>query len=520
MGSGRTVHYSPSMPRVVIAAGSQIAADAGAAIADIGGNAVDALLAATLVSLCTDPGIVAPGAGGFVSIWPTEGRPEVIDGYAAMPGLGGARTPNPATIREVFIDYGGGLSTIVGESSVAVPGAIAAFGVAAQRHGKVPWHELIQPAIEAATKGFPLPPAAAEYLQFSHELVFGWDPASRAALHHSDGTPLAAGDIVHMTDLPEALEVLAEEGPAAFYTGSLAERMVSAMEEVGGLLTREDLSAYRAEVRRPIEIEYGDWAIATNPAPAVGGASTLAQVLLADPDLDGMSPEGLKQFAAAQAAVFGFREEHVDHAVDRTEQLERLLEMARDGTLLSSPSTAHNSAVDSEGLACSITVSAGYGSGWVVPGTGLFMNNCLGELELNPAGFLKAPPGSRLVSNMAPTVGRRSDGAVVALGSPGAARITSAVATVLLALARDGLSLEDAVLRPRFHVETYEGVPSVAHEVGVAMPPLPGYIDRAFPDQAMYFGGAHSAMYEPGRGLVAAPDPRRAGAFAYGGSTG
>ncbi|MBT8207096.1 MAG: gamma-glutamyltransferase family protein [Acidimicrobiia bacterium] len=512
------MHYAPSMPRVVIAAGSQLAADAGAAIADIGGNAVDALLAATLVSLCTDPGIVAPGAGGFVSILPTNGRPEVIDGYAAMPGLGGTGTPNPATIREVFIDYGGGLSTIVGESSVAVPGAIAAFGVAAERHGRVPWRELVQPAIEAASKGFPLPPAAAEYLQFSHELVFGWDQASRVALHHDDGTPLSAGDTVHMADLPDALEMLATEGPSSFYTGSLAQRMVSAMEEVGGLLTREDLAAYRAEIRQPIEIEYGDWAIATNPAPAVGGAATMAQVLLADPTLEGLSQEGLTQFAAAQAAVFGFREEHIDHAVDRNAQLERLLELARDGTLLSSPSTAHNSAVDSDGLACSITVSAGYGSGWVVPGTGMFMNNCLGELELNPAGFLKAAPGSRLVSNMAPTVGRRNDGAVLAIGSPGAARITSAVATVLLAVARDGLSLEDAVLRPRFHVEKYDGAASIAHEVGVDMPAIPGYLDRPFPDRAMYFGGAHSAMYEPSRGLVAAPDPRRAGACAYGGT--
>lgn len=505
------------MPRVVIAAGSQIAADAGAAIADIGGNAVDALLAATIVSLCTDPGIVAPGAGGFVSIWPTHGSPEVIDGYAAMPGFGRSAEPNPETIREIFIEYGGGLHTIVGESSVAVPGAIAAFGVASQRHGRVPWSELVEPAIEAVEHGFPLPPAAAEYLQFSHELVFGWDPASHKALHRSDGSPLVAGDTVMMDDLADALRVLADEGPQSFYTGTLAERIATAMEDVDGLLTREDLASYRAEIRSPIEVAYGDWTFATNPPPAVGGAASLAQVLLADPTVDGLSPQGLRQLAEVQAAVFGFRAEYIDHAANRTAEVERLMELARSGDLLSSPSTAHNSAVDSDGLACSITVSAGYGSGWVIPGTGMYMNNCLGELELNPAGFLAEPPGTRLVSNMAPTVGRRSDGAVVAVGSPGAARITSALATVLLALARDGLSLEEAVLRPRFHVEMHDGVPTIAHEAGLSMPQVPGFADRSFPDHAMYFGGAHSAMLDPKRGLVAAPDPRRAGAMALGG---
>jgi gamma-glutamyltranspeptidase/glutathione hydrolase len=156
----------------------------------------------------------------------------------------------------------------------------------------------------------------------------------------------------------------------------------------------------------------------------------------------------------------------------------------------------------------------------MVPGTGLWMNNSLGELELNPRGFHALAPGTRLVSNMAPTVARRRDGAVLAIGSPGADRITSAISQVLVNFMHLGLSLHDAIDHPRLHVEVFAGAPAIAAEPGVDLEAIDGYRVRRFPDRSMYFGGVQAAMWMPGAGHFEAADPRRTGGTARGGGAG
>jgi gamma-glutamyltranspeptidase/glutathione hydrolase len=178
-------------------------------------------------------------------------------------------------------------------------------------------------------------------------------------------------------------------------------------------------------------------------------------------------------------------------------------------------STAHVSAVDSLGTACAITASYGYGSGATVPGTGLWLNNCLGELELNRAP-LRA--GERLRSNMAPTVGRRDDGTVLALGSPGADRITTALLQVVASFAHGGASLQEAVDRPRLHVHHLdEGDPDgptrVEAEEDLPLPHLDLPVRRHH-RHSMYFGGVGAALRLGSGSLEAAADPRRAGAVA------
>ena len=194
-----------------------------------------------------------------------------------------------------------------------------------------------------------------------------------------------------------------------------------------------------------------------------------------------------------------------------------MLEQARIGDLasiLSAPSTSHTSTVDDAGTACAITVSAGYGSGAMIPGTGLWLNNSLGEIELHPGGLHADPPGTRMLSNMAPTVCRRKDGAVLAAGSPGADRITTAMSQVLYRLMGTGATLTDAVGAPRVHVEVFRGEPVVAAEPGVGDGPFPGLAVRRFDERSMYFGGVQAAMWDRLGGLVAAADPRRDGGTA------
>ncbi|HEX9643684.1 MAG TPA: gamma-glutamyltransferase [Acidimicrobiia bacterium] len=511
------------MRRVSIAAGSHLAADAGAAIADDGGNAVDATVAAVLVSMCTDPGIIAPGAGGFLTIWPQGADPVVIDAYAEMPGRGLGHERRGTGGREVWLEYGGGLHTVVGPGSVAVPGALAGLALAVERFGRLPWSAVVEPAIEAVAAGFPLSAAAGAYLAYSHDSIFGWDPASREVLHHSDGTPLGEGDIVNIPDLVDTLRAIAYEGVDVLYRGDLGRHIAAAVQEGDGLLTVEDLAGYRPEVRRPLLAAVDTWMAATNPPPAVGGACLAAMLLLLDDHpFATWSADEVEHLARVQRAVLTYRRRRLDPAAsDREREAAALLDMARVGDLegvLTAPSTVHTSGVDTDGLGCSVTVSAGYGSGMMVQGTGFWLNNSLGEMELHPDGFHHPLAGTRLVSNMAPTVARSSDGVILAIGSAGADRITTAITTVLLNFIHLGMSLREAVAHPRVHVETFDGTPRIAHEPGLPVGAFDDLVPRRFPDMSMYFGGVQAALWDPVAGLYEAADPRRTGGTARGGA--
>ncbi len=513
----------PRMRRVGIASGSQLAADAGAAIADVGGNAVDAAVAGVIVSMCTDPGIIAPGAGGFVTIWPGSGDPVVIDCYAEMPGRGLSPDQFGHGGREIWLEYGGGMHTVVGFGSVAVPGAFAGFALAVERYGTMPWSEIVGPAIAAVDAGFPLSGAAAEYMAYAHESIFGWHPPSHHVVHHPDGTTLAEGEIVHIPELAHSLRQIAEEGVEALYRGDLGAAISDAVIAGGGILTRKDLAAYEPQLRKPTQVQVDTWQVATNPPPAVGGACLAAMLLLLDDHpFTSWTAEEVRHLARVQRSVLRYRKQRLDPAEsDRVAEAAELLEYARLGdlgALMSAPSTVHTSAVDSEGAGCAVTVSAGYGSGVMVPGTGMWMNNSLGEIELHPEGFHHAEPGTRLVSNMAPTVARSDLGSVMAIGSPGADRITTAISTVLLNYIHLGMSLRDAIAHPRLHTEQFEGQLTIAYEPGLAVSAFDDFVPRRFPDLSMYFGGVQAALWDPMAGHFEAADPRRTGGTARGGS--
>jgi gamma-glutamyltranspeptidase/glutathione hydrolase len=383
------------------------------------------------------------------------------------------------------------------------------------------WADVVAPTARWAEEGFPLSPVAAEYLTYSHEPIFDVQPDSFRALHHADGTPLIEGETVHIEGLAESLRLLAKNGPGEFYTGSLGRRMADEVLGHGGSLTAEDLAAYRPIEREPIVVEADGWQVATNPPPALGGAVLAAILLLVeDHPFRSWTEEEARRLAAVQRAVLSYRARVLDRSTDRAAAAAELLDRARAGdlqALLGSASTIHTSCVDSDGLACSVTVSAGYGSGVMVPGTGLWLNNSLGELELHPTGLDSFRPGDRLPSNMAPTVARRSDGAVLAIGTPGASRITTSIAQVLVNFFHVGMSLTDAVDHPRLHVEVFGGRPTIAYEPGMPVVAFDDLEARAFPDLSMYFGGIGVAMWDPLAGHFEAADPRRSGAAGSGG---
>lgn len=513
------------MPRVAVATVSEEAARAGARIAEEGGNAVDAAVAAGLLSVVTHPGMCSIGGGGYAAIWPATGPPEVVDGGHEMPGRGLPRERFGDGLVEVRLEYGGGVETVVGPGSVATPGLLAGLDLAASRHGRLPWRVLLEPARERAREGFPMPASSHGFLRHAHEAIYGRDPRSRAALHDGDGGLLEPGETIRVEGLAETLGAIAEEGAEVFYRGELGRKVADHVRERGGLLTRADLGSYRAVVREPTAVALDGWRAATNPPPALGGAVLAAMLRLMGerPGREGWSDEDLRHFVRVQRAVLEYRHAHLDTSVDVAGDAARLLEEAARGDparLGGSASTLHTSAVDSEGTACAITLSDGYGSGIVPPGTGIWLNNCLGERELNRGGYHVREPGTRLPSNMAPTVARRPDGALLAIGSPGADRITTAILQVLLDVVRVGTAPERAVERPRLHVEAGPEGPRIACEPGVPLGVLEelGLPVREFEGPSMYFGGVELVLRGGDGAFETAADPRRTGGTAVGGS--
>ncbi len=497
---------------IAVATTSQLAADAAAEIADRGGNAVDCGIAAAMCSINTQPGVCALAGSAFVTIWPADQKPITIDGNVAVPGAGLAAA-RKALAEPVELEYGGGVRTLVGSGSVAVPGTLAALHLASERYGKVSWSDLLRPSIRAAREGFPLAAACHHYLEYSGDVIFGRSPDGHSALHNDDGSLRKTGSAIVVPHLAETLGVLAEEGPDVFYKGYIGKRIVEHVQENGGLLTIDDLQNYVPQVRDSLMINVGDWQIATNPPPAIGGASLAAMLLTFGTEKIGRWDDAtLARLYQTQLAVMSYRLEKLDTADDVSEPVAELLEAARSDALLSrwaSGATVHTSTVDSCHLACSITASSGYGAGEMPDKTGLWLNNSLGELELNPQGLTAAPPGRRLPSNMAPSAAR-SGNAVLAIGSPGADRITTALHQFLVNFAQLGLDLDDAVAHPRMHLKIDGSGTSLAVEPGLQVPDL-GIPVRRYPGPSMYFGGVVAAYADTLGVFQVAADPRREG---------
>jgi gamma-glutamyltranspeptidase/glutathione hydrolase len=479
------------MTSVALATTTANAVNAARTVAAAGGNAVDCALATAIMSVNTEPSVCALAGGAYVTVWAPGHDPVTIDGITAIPGIGLAQHERGQGKTTVRLDYGGGITTIVGAGSVAVPGALAAFEKAWQRYGSMGWGDLFEPTIQATRAGFPLSAACHYYLGYSGDIIFNRSSDGYRALHDEAGKLLDLG--------------------AIFYEGDIARAISGHVRDGGGSLTLEDLASYEAVERPALVADIGDWHIATNPPPAVGGA-VLTAMLLACGDLraSDWDADSLARLVRVQRACLDFRRDHLDLTDDVDTEAARLIEAARHGQLMSewsSSSTIHVSAVDDAGLGCAITASSGYGSGEMPEGTGLWLNNALGEIELNRREVESRPVGVRLPSNMAPTVARSDDG-VLAIGSPGADRITTAIHQVLTNFLQFDMTLEEAIAHPRLHVDTSGDEDHLRAEPGLDLPELdlPLY---TFPDISMYFGGVSVASYNGRDGFAVEADSRR-----------
>jgi len=454
-----------------VAAGHPATAEAGLEILAEGGTAADAAVAAALAS-CVAETVMTGIAGGGYAVWVAagSGNAEVLDFFVAVPGLGPQReTP---VLEELAVPFEDELvHYFVGAATCAVPGVPAGLEELWRRGGTLPWKRLVEPALRLASAGVPMPPAHARCLAMLAPVM---TMREGGRIYAPGGRLLEAGDRLDQPGLVAALEVVAAEGARTFYNGTLAESLLQLMEERQGLVTPDDLAAYRVEWLPPVETSYAGVHV-----QARGGLANLVGTLKALPPLRGTDPAERALVLARTLAAPPFSGRTYEH-------------------------TTNLCTVDRAGNACVLTTSLGLGSGDFLPGYDVHLNSMLGESDLL-IGPLEA--GSRMESMMSPTMALDDEGLVLAAGAAGGTRLRPALAQVLSGILDEGLAPQEAVDRPRLHstghvVHVEPGFP----EAGVDALLEHGYDVRLWSSLHHYFGGV-SVVARTGAGA----DPRRSG---------
>ena len=451
-----------------VAAGHPATVEAGIAVLEAGGSAADAAVAASLAS-CVAETVMTGFLGGGHGIYfdAHAGRAWNLDCFVAVPGLGGTwREPEleflPVPFGEELVHYA------VGPASCAVPGLPAGLDALWRRFGRLPWAELVEPALVLAREGVLFPTAHAACLAMLAPVM---TMNEGAEIYSPGGHLLTAGELLRQPGLERALQIVADEGALSIYSGTLAEALLGLLRERSGTITAEDLEAYEPRWDEPAGTTYMRARFLTR-----GGLADVAETLPRLPQLRGLS---------ARERVLALVEA-----------------LGSDGGGLGD--TTNLVAVDADGSACVLTTSLGLGSGDFVPGLDLHLNSMLGEADL-VRGPLQS--GARMDSMMAPSLALDGDELVLAVGAAGGTRLRTALATVVAGVLDEGVEPQTAVERPRVH----DAGAVVNAEPGVDEDALRelegrGRTVRRWPERHHYFGGV--SLVTPSG---AAGDPRRSG---------
>jgi gamma-glutamyltranspeptidase/glutathione hydrolase len=406
-----------------------------------------------------------------------------------------------AELVPVSVSFGDAIQVFnIGPASVGTYGMAAGVSEASRRFGRIPLSELVAPAARLARNGVEMNVPQAYVIEILGGIVTSTPEC--AALFAPDGRVVRAGDVVRQPELADALERLGAEGPAPFYSGDIAAAIVGWLAGRGGIVSASDLGSYAVVDRAPIRAGYRGREVVTNPPPSAGGI-LIARALALLAASDG-APD-VAQVVDTMERTQAERTPEFLEGLDDPSFVQRFL--ARRSPL---GSTTHVAVLDHDGWACSVTSSNGSCSGVVVPGTGLHLNNMLGEQDLNPLGFHRHPPGRRMPSMMSPTAVLRDGAPELVLGSAGSNRIRSAILQTIIRVIDDGMPAGDAVQAPRVHYE--DGV--VYAEPGIDTAPLEraGRAIGRFRELNLFFGGVQAAARDRRGRFSGGGDPRRGGA--------
>jgi gamma-glutamyltranspeptidase/glutathione hydrolase len=462
-----------------VAAGDPATAAAAVEALRAGGNAYDAAVAAVFAAAVAEPTLSSLGGGGFLLARTADGTATVVDFFVDTPGRGlGEAAPEPH-FTPVTVRFSGAEQVFhVGYGSAGVPGTLAGLLHVHRTLGRLDLAAVVAPARALASAGAVISGVQAEIIRLLADILTL--TAEGRAVFAPDGHLPRAGDRLTNHAYADFLADVAAGRVTGFADPPLAAATGSMMQAHHGLLGPADLEAYRVVERAPLEVHVRGCRVLTNPPPAFGG---------------GLVAHGL---------------ELLDAGADLGRALMAISDRDLIAQVRSVKGTTHVSVADADGNVAAMTTSNGSCSGVFVPGTGVQLNNVMGEQDLHPDGFHAAPPGLRVGSMMSPTVVELPDGRVVALGSGGSERIRSSITQVVTRLI-DGAHVADAVRAPRLHWDgqAFQAEPGLDHEVLRAL--TVGRHVNVWPSRDLYFGGVNAVVTGAGA-AEAAGDDRRDGA--------
>jgi len=515
--------------RGVVAAGHPLTAEAGAEVLREGGNAVDAAICAILTSFVCESQLTGFGAGGFMMVHRDGEEDALVDFFVAAGGGDGIERKAELVPIPVYFDQTPQIFSC-GAASCGVPGNPAGIEHGHSRFGSVPLSRLAEPGIRLGREGVTLTKAAEYFHEILHPILVSTPEA--AALFTPVGRQLVEGDVFRYPEMSDALERFAAEGSEPFYRGEIARAVCEWVRDRGGTLGIDDMKAYEPIERRPVSASFRGYDVLTNPPPSSGGIligyslgllerlgdeSGVGQIVAATEAANARRSDDFHEGLHDQAFVEDFLAADLDAVAARITAGEWIGgHGGAGGPADRLGSTTHIAVMDAEGNCASVTCSNGTGSGVVVPGTGVHVNNMLGEEDLNPHGFHRIPPGRRVSSMMSPTLALRDGEVVLGLGSAGSNRIRSAILQTVVRVLEQEMDAQQAVEAGRLHFEagTVQAEPGVDEE-GLADLERRGVPVVRWKRKNLYFGGAQAVVREPATGVLnGGGDPRRGGSVA------
>jgi len=486
--------------RGVIACGHPLTAEAGTWMLKAGGNAIDAAVAAAFASCVVESILTGLWGGGFALVHVAKPKKDLLfDFFVNMPGLGKKRiNKKELEFRSIIADFKGAKQEFhIGKGSVGVPGCILGLWTLHKKFGRLPFWEVLMPAMTYARKGVPITKNQ-RFVSEILESILTATPYSRN-LYAPKGHLLRVGEKIFFPDLARSLELLGREGPKIFYQGEIGQTIVEHFKN-GGLITQKDLDNYKVFIRKPLTVRYRGETILMNPPPSSGGTLIRYSLQQLNKIAINKMPHNSTQLLKTLARV-----------MIKTNAMRAKMEQKK---MQSSGNTTHISVMDEEGNAVSLTTSHGAGAGFGIKGIGLPFNNMLGEQDLNPAGFHRATPGKRFSSMMSPCMALKKGRPHIALGSGGSNRLRTAILQTFVKIIDFKMPIKEAINSPRIHWEANE----LSIEPGFSKQTLKGLHDiesktTYFRDINIFFGGVHTVLRNGSKKFPwdGAGDPRRGG---------
>ena len=491
-----------------VSSGHSLTTSSAIQVLEAGGNAYDAILAAYMTAVVVEPALTSLGGGGYLLAHTAKGEDVLYDFFVQTPSL--KEVNGPLDFFPVTVDFGTTTQAFhVGHASVAVPGGVEGVMQIHKDLGVLPFDKIIKPAQKYAREGTPVTKFQAHVMDILWP-IFDSTKGSRD-LYSGEGnkTSPKEGEYLKNPDYADFLDRLAKEGSDFFYTGDIARQIVSDMKARGGYITLDDLAGYKVVKRKPVHTKYRGAELITNTPPSAGGVLIAFTLSLCEKmkihRLSYGSPEYLTVLAKIMKITNVARADNLDGALLKDDISNTFLDSTFvdlyknevDGITNHMGSTTHISVIDSVGNCASMTTSNGEGSGYVIPGVGIHMNNMLGEEDLHPKGFNNWSENERISSMMSPSVLIEKSGRKIALGTGGSNRIRTALLQVIVNIVDRNMSIKEAVDASRIHFE--QGILDV--EPGFS-PDVLSTLRNNFEKinthkhKGIFFGGVHCAIFD------------------------